>query len=172
MDYIQTYNYIKYAIMAISIVFIIGIFLKMKTKKVKYVLVAFLGLVMIFALNSKFQRYATDDIKRQVFPIQKYDYNDKTESVNITYLDENNKEIKLKLNKGEYYKDNVVNGLGEVEKNKREYKKEIVFFNKFIMPIGTNFLPDNDIVNLSKFNFMTENEINDYLKQTMNMSNK
>lgn len=160
----MNYDLIKYLIIGI-ISLINGIVLfKVKDKKtLKTIMVVISSLLVICLAFSKYQYYATDNVNRQIFFISAYNYNEDNTRVSIEYLDDKNETITLDLT-AEEVNIQMSNGLGEVEKRNREYKKEIVLFDKFEIPLGSEFKRDDDYVVLNQINFMSEEELNEYFK--------
>lgn len=160
----MNYDLIKYLIIGI-ISLINGIVLfKVKDKKtLKTIMVVISSLLVICVAFSKYQYYATDNVNRQIFFISAYNYNEDNTRVSIEYLDDKNETITLDLT-AEEVNIQMSNGLGEVEKRNREYKKEIVLFDKFEIPLGSEFKRDDDYVVLNQINFMSEEELNEYFK--------
>lgn len=173
----MNYEIIKYSLIGLIVVINLIVFMKVKEKKALKISMATISIILIFCLfGSKYQYYATDNVNRQNFMISSYNYNDDKTKVTIEYLDENEKTVKMELNADDVLI-NMSNGLGEVEKRDREYKKEILLFNKIQIPLGSNFEKDIDLVVLNQMNFMSEEEIDEYMNyldemQNMNSNNE
>ena len=168
----MNYEIIKYILIGLIIVINLIVFVKIKEKKILKVSMVTISFILISCLFcSKYQYYATDNVNRQNFMISSYNYNDDKTKVTIEYLDENEKTVTMELNADDVTI-NMSNGLGEVEKRDREYKKEILLFNKIQIPLGSNFEKDVDLIILNQMNFMTEEEINEYMDYLDEMYNE
>lgn len=167
----MNYSIIKYIIIAILVISNILLFSKFKGKIIFKYLFLFisilLGTCLIF---SKYQYYATDNINRQYFPVSDYKYNEDETKVKVEYYNDKNEKVSIDL-KSEEVQINMSNGLGEIEKRQREYKKEILFFNTFKIPLGSNFQKDTDLVVLNQTNFMSEEELQEYIEYMEQINN-
>lgn len=168
----MNYDVIKYSVLAILIITNIILFSKFKEKNIFKYFFLFISIIFCTCLIfSKYQYYATDNINRQYFPISNYEYNEDKTKVKIEYLNEKNETISMDL-KSEDVQVNISNGLGEIEKRQREYKKEILLFNSLQIPLGSVFENDIDLIVLNQLNFMTEEELNEYLKYMDELNNQ
>lgn len=167
----MNYNVIKYIVLAILILSNVLLFVKFKENtKFKYFFLIVSVLFGTCLLFSKYQYYATDNVNRQCFPISSYNYNDDETEVKIEYYNEDNNKISMNL-KADEVAINMSNGLGEVEKRQREYKKEILVFNTIQIPLGSNFQSDTDLVVLNQTNFMSEEELQEYYEYMEQINN-
>ena len=160
----QLFEFIKYLLIVSLVISYYFMNIKIKKKNLKLiVLICFLlcGTTLMF---SKYQHYATDNVNREYVMITKYEYSDDLQTITISYVDENNEEVSEDVSASDV-RINFCNGLGEIEKSEREYKKEILLFNTFPILLKSEFIKSDEIIILNQLNFMTEDEINEYYNQ-------
>lgn len=168
----MNYEVMKYIIITIIIITNAIVLKKVKMNNTFKYLFLLISIIFIICLGfSKYQFYATDNINRQYFSVNSYKYNEDKTEVSIEYMNEDNEKVSLKVDAKEI-NINMSNGLGEVEKRKREYKKEILVFNKLQIPLGSIFKNDTDLIVLNQLNFMSEEEKDEYYQYMEQLNNE
>lgn len=160
----MNYEVIKYVSISIIVIVNIILILKIKERKTIKIIIGLISCISIACLfGSTYQYYATDNVNKERFLIKDYKYNNDETKVTIKYLRDNDKQVSIEVNSDKIHL-SMCNGIGEIEKRNREYKKELVLFNKFIVPLGSIYEKDDDFIVLNETNFMSEEEAKEYYK--------